>query len=268
MAKKAQPSTLEETPLPVPEAEPSEVPTPVETEEAKPKEEGEVEPEPKEEKPDFATLLAGLSKDERKALLKENLGEELSSLEQAANDRAWEKLRGEQQRRVQANQELQDTLKNLDGAEDDNKRAGHIQAYADRMLQTASQQWALEALDNLRESLGVSREEHDEIVLRLHQAASRENRVATFGDYVKHVTGEKFMPRQEVKKALKEEVNAILEERLGKERDKEPSPVSLGPGEPSNQEAADNRTLSDPNATGEQKADAFERLYGYRPRNI
>jgi len=232
MAKKAQPSTLEETPLPTEEATPSETPAVAEEQETKPPEEGEVEPEPKEEKPDFAALLAGLSKDERKAILKENLGEELTSLEQAANDRALQKLQGEQQRRVQANQEIRDTLKNLGVPEDDNEGAGHIQAYAARHAQSELERSRMETMDNIRDSLGVSREEHDEIAIRLHQAASRENRVATFGDYIKHVTGERFMPKGDYTKQIRAEIKAELAEQQGRAIENQPAPVSTGPGEP------------------------------------
>jgi len=265
MARKT--SVVEETPLPTEEVAPSDAAVAVE--EAKPPEEGVTETPPKEtEKPDFAAQIAELPEDERKALLKEHLGEELSRLEQSARDTAWSKLQTDQRRQVKANQELQNTLSNLEVADDDNKRAGHIQAYADSYAQSASQRWAAEALDNLRESLGVSHEEHSEIVMRLHQAAARDRRVATFGDYVKQVTGEKFMPKREVSKEIQAEVKAAMAEMQGKNIESQEAPVSTGPGEPSNQEAGDNRIISDPNATGEQKADAFERLYGYRPRNI
>jgi len=172
------------------------------------------------------------------------------------------------QRQLQANQGLQDTLKNLDGADDDNKRAGTVQAYADWYVHGAQQDWGVQALDSLREGLGVSREEHDEIVLRLHQKASRENRTPTFADYVKHVTGERFMPKREFTKEVREEVKAALAEQQGKAIESQEAPVSTGLGEPSDQEAADNRILLSRDTTGEQKADAFERLFGYRPRNI
>ena len=151
MAKKA--SVVEETPLPTEEVAPSDATAPAVVEEAKPPEEGVTEPEPKEEKPDFAAQIAELPEDERKALLKEHLGEELNRLEQSARDTAWSKLQADQQRQIQANQALQATLSNLEVADDDNKRAGHIQAYADSYAQSASGRWAAEALDNLRESL-------------------------------------------------------------------------------------------------------------------
>lgn len=232
MARKAQPSTVEDTPLPTQETTPSEPSPEAGAEETKPPEEGAAAPEPTEEKPDFATQLAELPEEERKALLKEHLGEELSRFEQSARDSAWGKLQTAQARQVQANQALQDTLKNLDTTEDTNTRAGHVQAYADAYVQSASQQWALEALEGLRGSLGVSREEHDEIILRLHQQAARENRVATFGDYAKHVVGEKTMPKGDVTKQIQAEVKAALTEQQGKGIESQAAPVSVGPGEP------------------------------------
>ena len=96
MARKA--SVVEETPLPTEEVTPSDAVT---VEEAKPPEEGVTETPPKEtEKPDFAAQIAELPEDERKALLKEHLGEDLNRFEQSATDRAWSKLQAEQQGRV------------------------------------------------------------------------------------------------------------------------------------------------------------------------
>lgn len=233
MAKRDKPSVVEETPLPTEEVTPSEPAAPAAVEETKPPEEGVTEPEPKEaEKPSVTELLAGLSDDERDTIYKKVFGERLQRAEQSARDAAWAKMQAGQRSQVEANQGLQDTLKNLDGADDDNKRAGHVQAYADWYAQSASQRWASEALDNLRESLGVSREEHDEITLRLHQAAARESRAATFGDYVKHVTGERFMPKGDFNKQIQAEVKAAMAEQRGKSIENQEAPVSLGTGEP------------------------------------
>jgi hypothetical protein len=225
-----KPSVTEETPLPIPEAEPSVAPAEPGVEEAAPAGEGAAPPKAEEAKPDVRALLAKLPADERKALAKEELGEELSRLEQSAADRAWKKLQTEQQGRIQANQELQDTLRNLEMADDDNKRAGHIDAYAQRYSQRASQQAVLEVLDDIRDAFGVSPEEHDEIIFKLHQEASRDNRVARIKDYVTHVTGERFMPKKDYTKQMREEIKAELAELRGTAIENQPAPVTVGPG--------------------------------------
>lgn len=270
MAKKDKPSETavaevpaQDTPLPEPVPE-----TGAEQEVAKPEEETPVAEVQEAEKPDLRAQLEAASEDERDAIYEEVYGERLKRSEQSARDSAYTRFQAGQHQQMQANKALQDTLRNLEGVDEDGQRAGHIEAYATWRMQSASQQWAQEALENVRESLGVSREEHDEITLKLHQQGAREKRVPTFGDYVTHVTGERLMPKSDVTKQIQAEVKAALAEQQGRRIESQEAPVSTGQGEPSNQEAADNRTLTNPAATGEQKAGAFERLYGYRPRNI
>jgi len=275
MAKKAPPSepeaptllTQEETP-----SEPAEAPAP-EGQVTAPPEEGEpAAPVQEAEKPDLRALVAELPEEERDALFEEQYGERVKTVEeraqQSADDRAFHRMQTEQHRQTQANQGLQQTLRNLETVEDENVRAQHIQAYADWYAQGASQQWGQQALDNLREGLGISPAEHDEIVLRLRQQAARDNRAPTFADYAKHVTGERFMPKRQVDKQIQEEVRAQLAEAQGKKIENQPAPVAVGPGEPTNQEAEDDRIIASSSATGEQKRDAFERRFGYRPRNL
>jgi len=271
MVKKAAPSEVAETPLPTevtPVSETTEE-TPVETVEAPP-EEGEAPPPTQEaEKPDVRSLLTELPDHERKAVLQDVYGEDLGRAEQSGYDRALIRLQNQQSQQAQANQGLQETLKNLDGAVDDNTRAGHVQAYATWQTQQSAQQWSQEALDSVREGLGVPNEEHDEILIRLHQQGARERRVPTLTDYVKHVTGDRFMPKSQVNKGIREEIRAQLAELQGQKIENQEAPVSTGQGEPpSDQAAEDDRILADPKTTGEQKADAFERRFGYRPRNI
>ena len=226
MAKKESSETevsalpAQETPLPELQVEP-------------PPEEGAPEPPVQEaEKPDFRAQFDALPEEDREAFLLERTAERVRRAEQSAQDRAFARMQADQTRQVQANQGLQETLKNLDTAEDDNRRAGHVQAFANYRVQQASQQWAQEALEMVKEALGVGDAEHDELTFKLHQAAGRENRVATLGDYIKHVTGERFMPKRESDAKIRAEVNAALEERLGRQREGEPAPVSVGQGQP------------------------------------
>jgi hypothetical protein len=54
---------------------------------------------------------------------------------------------------------------------------------------------------------------------------------------VKAVTGERYMPKGEVTKQLRAEVEAALEERLGKQREGEAAPVSVGQGAPAGRDS-------------------------------
>jgi len=230
---KKEPSETEGTPLPA-----QDIPLPVP--EAPPA--GEVEGAPEEEaaaaavqeaeKPDLTAQLEALPKEERDALLERVWPDRLESARQSGRDSAARRLQEDRDRQIQANQGLQETLKNLDTADDDSKRAGHLEAYAGYRIRLASQQQAQEALENVKEALGVPDAEHDELVYKLHREAVRDNRVATLADYIKHVTGERFMPKRESDAKIRAEVNAALEERLGKQRETEPAPVSVGQGAP------------------------------------
>ncbi len=221
MATKKGPSEAEAPVLPA-----EETPLPVETP-------AEGAPEvAAQEKPDFRAQFTELPEEERKAFLEENAAEMVRRAEQSGRDSAYSRLQAEQQRQAQANQELQDTLRNLDTETDDNKRASHILAFAQRQAQEQANRQAQANLESVRESFGVSPEEHTELVFKLHQAAARDGRIATFGDYVKAVTGERYMPKGEVTKQLRAEVEAALEERLGKQREGEAAPVSVGQGAP------------------------------------
>jgi len=221
---KGKPSEAEAPVLPI-----EETPLPVEVE-ATP---AEGAPEvAAQEKPDFRAQFTELPEEERKAFLEENAAEMVRRAEQSGRDSAYARLQAEQQRQAQANQALQDTLRNLDTETDDNKRAGHIIAFAQRQAQEQANRQAQANLESVRESFGVSPEEHDDLLHKLHQAAARDGKIATFGDYVKAVTGERYMPKGEVTKQLRAEVEAALEERLGKQREGEPAPVSVGQGQP------------------------------------
>jgi hypothetical protein len=184
-----------------------------------------------QEKPDLDAQLEALPKEERDALLERHWPDRLESREHAGYQRALARLEADRQQQAQANLELQDTLRNLDTETDDNKRAGHIIAFAQRQAQEQANRQAQANLESVRESFGVSPEEHDDLLHKLHQAAARDGRIATFGDYVKAVTGERYMPKGEVTKQLRAEVEAALEERLGKQREGEPAPVSVGQGQ-------------------------------------
>lgn len=279
MAKGKAPSTTEEpaaltedTPLPPP-AETAAAPTAAPTAEegaAAPPEEA-VEPAAQEEqKPDLDAQLEGLPDDERKELLRKHFPDDLQRLEQSAQDKAWNRLQADQYQQIQANQVLQDTLRNLDTADDDSKRAGHVESYAVWRTQQAAQRQQVENLESVREALGVSREDHDEIMIRVHQAAARDNRQATFGDYVKHVTGDKFMPKQEWTKAMRQEAEAVWAEKHGQTIAQQPAPVSVGPGEPpatqDDERAKAEAVLKDPHAGQEAKTAAYRKLYGEPPR--
>ena len=226
MAKKESSETevsalpAQETPLPELQVEP-------------PPEEGAPAPAVQEaEKPDFRAQFDALPEEDREAFLQERTAERVRRAEQSAQDRAFARMQADQARQAQANQGLQDTLRNLEAEADDSKRGGHVEAYAAYRIRQVSQQQAQEALENVREALGVPDAEHDELVYKLHREAARDNRVATLGDYIKHVTGERFMPKRESDAKIRAEVNAALEERLGKQRETEPAPVSVGQGQP------------------------------------
>ena len=217
---KGKPSEAEAPALPI-----EETPLPVETP-------AEGAPEvAAQEKPDFRAQFTELPEEERKAFLEENAAEMVRRAEQSGRDSAYARLQADQQRQAQANQALQDTLRNLDTETDDNRRGGHILAFAQRQAAEQANRQAQANLESVRESFGVSPEEHDDLLHKLHQAAARDGRIATFGDYVKAVTGERYMPKGEVTKQLRAEVEAALEERLGKQREGEPAPVSVGQGQ-------------------------------------
>jgi hypothetical protein len=226
MAKK-EPSETEGTPLPA-----QETPLPELQVEVVPEEEAAAAAVQEAEKPDLTAQLEALPKEERDALLERVWPDRLESARQSGRDSAARRLQEDRDRQIQANQGLQETLKNLDTADDDSKRAGHLEAYAGYRIRLASQQQAQEALENVREALGVPDAEHDELVYKLHREAVRDNRVATLADYIKHVTGERFMPKRESDAKIRAEVNAALEERLGRQRETEPAPVSVGQGQP------------------------------------
>lgn len=264
MATKKGPSEAETPVLPV-----AETPLPVEVE-ATP-EEGAPEVAA-QEKPDFRAQFTELPEEERKAFLEENAAEMVRRAEQSGRDSAYARLQADQQRQAQANQELQDTLRNLDTETDDNKRAGHIQAFVDRQAWLKTNKERLVDLENVREALGVSPREHDEIVFKLNQQIARENeearqrgdfafKVATFGDYVKAVTGERYVTKQEAGKLSRAEMDAYFEEKMGLKREGEPAPVSVGQGQPTRSTADDVA-----NAQGQEaKRIAFEKRHGFKP---
>lgn len=187
---------------------------------------------PVQEKPDFRAQFDELPEEDRKVFLEERAAELVRRAEQSGEGKAYARLQADQLRQAQANLELQDTLRNLDSADDDNKRGGHILAFAQRQAQEQANRQSLANLESVREALGVSPDEHTELIFKLHQKAAREGQIATFGDYVTAVTGERFMPKRESDAKIRAEVNAAMEERLGKEREAEPHPVSVGQGQP------------------------------------
>jgi hypothetical protein len=214
-----------------------------------------------QEKPDFRAQFTELPEEERKAFLEENAAEMVRRAEQSGRDSAYARLQADQQRQAQANQALQDTLRNLDTETDDNRRGGHILAFAQRQAAEQANRQAQANLESVRESFGVSPEEHDDLLHKLHQAAARDGRIATFGDYVKAVTGERYVTKQEAGKATRAEMDAYFEEKMGLKRDQEAAPVSVGQGQ------AMRSTQDDvANAQGQEaKRIAFEKRHGFKP---
>ena len=221
--------------------------------------------EPTAQELDLKARLQTLAKEERDALHEEvwpGLRE---------SDKAWGRTEGEknavarvyaeQQRQAQANQELQDTLRNLDTETDDNRRAGHIWALVQKQTQNTAEMVAQAELETARESFGLSPEEHRRIVRAVKEQAFDNGRIATFGDYVKAVTGERYVTKQEAGKLSRAEMDAYFEEKMGLKRDQEAAPVSVGQGQPMRSTADDVA-----NAQGQEaKRIAFEKRHGFKP---
>jgi hypothetical protein len=218
---------------------------------------------------DLEAQLQTLSKEERDAL-HEKVWPGLRD-----GDRAWGKTEGEkkalaqwqadQQQRAQANQELRGTLKNLGLPDDDSEAAGHILSFAEKQAKEQANRQSLANLESMAEAEGLSPEENSELLFKLHQAAARDGRIATFADWYKAVTGERYMPKGEVTKQLRAEVEAVWEEKMGKQREGEAAPVSVGQGQATSGVARADATLMSPTATAEEKRAAFRTKYGVDP---
>lgn len=197
------------------------------------------EPAPvaQEQKPDVKALWSELPPEERQALVQEEdwHKEALRRAEFEAERKIQSRTQADEHRRMRANQDLQVTLQNLDNTVDDSQRAQHIQgyaqSYAEGVAAQVGQQWT-EFLDSsYRQVFGLNDAQYRNAWDDVKRKVARENRTANYSDFLAHMTGEKFMPKGNLSKDIQEEINARVEEALGKRLAGQPSPVTLGPGE-------------------------------------
>jgi len=261
---KGTPSATEAPPLPVQEVAPSEVSEETQVEAAPVAEETPAPQVQEEAKPDYVAQLRELPDEERERLLNEVYADRLQALDRSAEDRAYNRLLGSQQRQQRANEDLQGTLRNLDNESDDTKRAQHVaafaQGYANQVVQEQAQEWRSYFDTAFKRSFGLNDGQYRAAWIEVHKKAALENRKAEDADFIAHMTGEKFMPKQSMSKELNDEINARVEEAVGKRLAGQPAPVALGPSEPPGGE------VDVAKAQGQEgKRAAFEKKWGFKP---
>ena len=102
-----------------------------------------------QEKSDLRSRWAALPKEERDAFIEEVWPGRLGRARQAGRHRGHARWQAEKYRLSQANQTIEDTLRNLDTETDDNKRASHILAFAERQAQDYANRQAQVNLESL-----------------------------------------------------------------------------------------------------------------------
>ena len=188
------------------------------------------------EKPDIKSLWSELPSEERQKLVADEEWHKkaLERAEQSAYDRMIQRQQRDMARQSQANQDLQQTLQNLDTASDDNTRAQAIHGYARNF---ANREREAQAADDgahfgnvIQKVFKVAPAEFDVKWLDAQRAAAAEGRRAGWDDLLQQIVGEKYVSKSEASKATRDEIDAMIEEKLGKRLAGQPSPVTLGPG--------------------------------------
>ena len=264
---KANPSATEVVTFPAPELTPSETPIEGEQVEETPVEEVVVPPAQEEEKPDPVVLLRDLSAEERTRIRDEVFGDDLRQREKDAESAAYSRIEAANLRQQKNNADLQGTLRNLDAETDDNRRMQHIasfaQGYAQEYATQQAQTWRTYFDDAYKRTFGLTQGEYEATWIDVHKESRKQGREATDADFLAHMMGEKFMPKQQLTKEMREEMAALAEEAVGKRLAGQPAPVTLGPAEaPASDERHEQIMTS---GSVEERRAEFKRAHGFDP---
>lgn len=253
----------------------AEVTSPEKPEEAVPEVEAKAAPETPEvkvqeaEEPKFTQeewlgQIAAKSEEERKELLKHGAFQPLVQGEvDVGRDAQRRATEAQLEAQLAQGQQIATTAKSWDDLSED-QRVAALRS----IVFNAQGQGALQVVNALDEAFGrknwITMTDEEKRVL----GAQIGNAPNASVEYFLRAMDGNLMSRRESQQQIKDEVDAQLEAKLASTRKAEPKHPAMGPSEPVEEEAELDKILADPKATGEQKADAFEKRYGYRPRNI
>lgn len=220
--------------------------------------------EPKLTREEWLEQIAAKPEEERKELLKHGA---FQSLVQGEVDVGRDAQRRQTEAQLEAQlaqgQQITTTAKTWDDLSEDQRVAA-----LKSIVFSAQNQGAVQVVNALDEAFGrekwITLTDEEKRVL----GAQIGNDPNASIEYFLRSMRPNMMSRNESQQQIKDEVNAQLEAKLASTRKAEPTHPTMGPTEPVEEELELDKVLADPKATGEQKADAFEKRFGYRPKNI